>query len=119
VRPKYEKVKSTPKLFHGTTKRAWERIRKKGLLPMGRKFVHLTTKPEDALKVARRHGRNLILLEVDGNAMIRDGLPIWRASDVIYLAEKVPSKYIRVMTLGALDEKLQPLKTNIKNSEKQ
>ncbi|HIE23249.1 MAG TPA: RNA 2'-phosphotransferase [Candidatus Korarchaeota archaeon] len=103
VRPKYEKVKLTPRLFHGTTKRAWERIREKGLLPMGRKFVHLTIKPEDALNVARRQGGNIILLEVDGNAMIREGLSIWKASDVIYLAERVPLKYIRVVTFGAMD----------------
>ena len=102
VKPKYPEVQETPKLYHGTTRRAWERIKKTGLLPMGRKYVHLTTRLADALEVARRHGKDAIILEVDGNSMIREGLPIWRASDSIYLAEKVPPRYLRVVPPEAL-----------------
>ncbi len=115
VKPKYEEVKEAPRLFHGTTREAWERIKKSGLIPMGRRFVHLTTKQEVALNVARRHGSNPILLEVDGNSMIRDGLRLWKASDVIYLTEKVPPRYLKVIRSCALDYRQDRSKTNIKD----
>ncbi len=97
VKPKYEEASEVPKLFHGTTRKAWEKIKKNGLLPISRKFVHLTSKREIAIEVAKRHGKNPILLEVDGNSMIRDGLLLWKASNVIYLAKKVPPKYIKAI----------------------
>ncbi len=104
VMPKYEKVNEAPRLFHGTTKKAWQRIKRNGLLPLGRKFVHLTTKLREALDVAKRHGKDLILLEVDGNSMIGDGLILWKASDAIYLAKKVPPKYLKEVSSETLSE---------------
>ncbi len=117
VRPKYEEVKEAPRLFHGTTREAWERIKKNGLVPMGRRFVHLTTKPEIALDVAKRHGNNPILLEIDGNSMIGDGLSLWKATDIIYLTERVPPRYLKVLRLNALDCRQDCSKTNIKDSQ--
>ena len=97
VDPTGEEVRDPPILYHGTTERAWRRISAEGILPMGRRFVHLTPYPEVALEVASRRRGPLVLLEVDAPSMARDGLKIWRASPVIYLAERVPPEYVRLV----------------------
>ena len=55
VKPHYDKVQEAPRLFHGTTRKAWERIKRSGLLPMGRRYVHLTTDPKEAVKGSYCH----------------------------------------------------------------
>jgi len=97
VEPVGEPTREVPDvLYHGTTEQALNRILREGIKPMGRRFVHLTTNPEDALIVARRHGERVVILEIDAKKMVEDGLPIWKASEVVFLAELVPPEYMSV-----------------------
>ncbi len=67
-------------LYHGTPRRSLPSILRRGLLPMGRRFVHLSADPGLALEAARRRGPHAALLRVDAAGMVSAGLPIWRAS---------------------------------------
>ncbi|MGC9104592.1 MAG: RNA 2'-phosphotransferase [Candidatus Methanodesulfokora sp.] len=87
-------VRDVKVLYHGTTLRAWRRIKDEGIRPGKRRFVHLSSSVEDAIDVARRHGKDVVVLEIDAEAMIRDGYEIRRAGRGIYLVRKVPPKYI-------------------------
>ena len=52
------------KLYHGTSTDKLNSILKKGLKPMKRLYVHMTTNLEEAIDNARRHGKPVIL-EID------------------------------------------------------
>lgn len=82
-------------LFHGTTASAVPAILDRGLLPMGRQYVHLSADRETARAVgARRRGRVVILAVAAAEAhaagvTFRDGgHPVW-------LADAVPAEYLR------------------------
>ena len=50
-------------LFHGTTEEALPAIRREGLKPMGRRFVHLTSDREYALLVANaKQGQTIVVV---------------------------------------------------------
>ncbi|MFW6041063.1 MAG: RNA 2'-phosphotransferase [Thermoplasmatota archaeon] len=42
-------------LFHGTSPRSYKSIKREGLKPMDRKYVHLSKNLKDAYKVVKRH----------------------------------------------------------------
>jgi putative RNA 2'-phosphotransferase len=86
-------VRDVATLYHGTTLRAWRRIREEGIRSGKRKYVHLSPSVEDAFIVARRHGEDVVVLEVDARAMINDGFEIRKAGKV-YLVREVPPNYI-------------------------
>lgn len=87
-------VKDVKVLYHGITLRAWKRIKDEGIKPRKRRFVHLSSSVEDAVNVARRHGRDVIVLEINAEEMIKDGYEIRKAGKGIYLVREVPPKYI-------------------------
>lgn len=97
VEPVGEPTRDVPDvLYHGTTEEALRNILREGLRPMSRRFVHLTTNPRDALIVARRHGTNIVLLEIDAKRMVEEGHTLWKVSDLVFLAKVVPPKYLSV-----------------------
>ena len=81
-------------LFHGTAREALGEIREQGLLPMRRQYVHLTTDRQLALSVGRRHGA-ACLLEVDAKRAHCDGIVFYKANFTFWLADAVPSRFIR------------------------
>ena len=63
---KIQKEKAEPPavLYHGTAKRFVESIKEKGLLPMGRQYVHLSTDVETAISVGMRRDEDPVILEI-------------------------------------------------------
>jgi len=90
-----------PVLYHGTVRRSLPSIMRRGLLPMKRVAVHLSADLETALEVARRHGRDVVVLAVDTGCLRRHGVSVVRASPKIYLVEKVPPDCIEPLTNNA------------------
>jgi putative RNA 2'-phosphotransferase len=84
-------------LYHGTSPSAAERILAEGLNPMGRRMVHLSATVEDAVEVGRRHSPSPVVLAVDAKAAKEHGLRIMKASEKVYLADRVPPHLIRVL----------------------
>ena len=82
-------------LYHGTSNRALDSIRKTGLLPMNRQYVHLSSDVVTARKVGERHDRNPVILAVDAAKMHADGMKFFHsANDGTWMCEKVPVRYI-------------------------
>lgn len=79
-------------LYHGTSRSSMKGIRKYGLLPMQRKYVHLTESVFVAHKTAQRKGKPLILT-VMSDLMHRDGYEFYLVADT-WLVKKVPARYI-------------------------
>ena len=85
-----------PVLYHGTPRRNLASIAEKGLLPMKRRMVHLSIDPRDAYETGRRHGGDVVVLEVDTGCLRRLGIPVYRAGKTVYMAPRVPPECIRV-----------------------
>lgn len=81
-------------LYHGTRRRAYPHILQRGLNPMGRQYVHLTTSPELALRIGRRRDPEPLLLEVHAQRAYEEGIPFYQANPLIYLVDHLPSTYI-------------------------
>jgi putative RNA 2'-phosphotransferase len=81
-------------LFHGTARGALGEIRERGLLPMRRQYVHLTTDRQLAISVGGRHGA-ACLLEVDAKRAYAEGIVFYKANFTFWLADAVPSRFIR------------------------
>lgn len=96
VDPSLEKS-SEETLYHGTTKKALDKIMDEGLKPRNRKKVHLSSNIEEAEKVGRRRTDNPIILKVDVEGARRDGIDFEKASDRVFVSEEIPAKYISVI----------------------
>lgn len=86
-------------LYHGTAGRNLHLIMRKGLLPMRRNQVHLSSDRETAERVGRRHvakypGDKTVVLIVRAGQMHRDGHAFYISENGVWLADKVPPKYL-------------------------
>ena len=87
-------VKENLIIYHGTSKENEESIRKKGLIPMSREFVHLTEDLETAMKVGSRHGKEVLVYLVDVEKMLEDKMLIFKSKNNVYLSKHIPYKYL-------------------------
>ncbi len=82
-------------LYHGTVRSRLGSILSKGILPMGRTLVHLSSDYSDAVSTGRRHGRDVVVLVVDVECLKARGLRPARKGKTIYTVEHVPPECIR------------------------
>lgn len=83
-------------LYHGTAHRFFPSIKKEGLLPMGRQYVHLSTDIAMAESVGKRRDNHPVILEIDAKQAHQDGIDFYVGNDEVWLCDKVPSKYLRL-----------------------
>jgi len=81
------------KLYHGTTLKAYIKIKDEGLLSKGRQYVHLTDNIRTAKVVASRRTIDPVLLEIDTKEANAYGIKIFKSGDM-YLAETIPPELI-------------------------
>ena len=87
--------KEPPKiLYHGTAKRFLASIKKDGLLPKGRQYVHLSIDVDTASKVGKRRDNEPIILEINAKQAWDEGIKFYQGNDKVWLADFVPSKFI-------------------------
>jgi len=96
----YEPATGLGTLYHGTSPAALEAIRREGLQPRRRRFVHLATRRELAERIGRRKAAQPVVLEVDAAAALAGGVPFYRATDEIVLADRVPPAFLRPQVGG-------------------
>lgn len=83
-------------LLHRPATKSLDSIMKEGLLPMKRKYVHLTESIDMAKFVGSRYDSNPVILKIDTEAMQSDGVKIFRSGSDVWLTENVSSKYIKI-----------------------
>lgn len=81
-------------LYHGTAKRFMVAIKKEGLLPQSRQYVHLAIDKETAIQVGKRRDNNPVLLVVNSRKAYEDGILFYHGNSKVWLANAIPSKYI-------------------------
>ncbi len=84
-------------LYHGTARRFVESISKNGLLPQSRQYVHLSQDIETAEKVGKRHDDKPCILIIDAKTAWNDGIKFYFGNEKVWLADAIPSIYIRKM----------------------
>ncbi len=100
VEPSYPPLRPLPeRLYHGTSAASLEGIRRRGILPMRRRFVHLSFTFEDAVETGRRHGSPVAVLEVDPACLEERGIRVYRAGPRVAVARWVPWECVRRVTL--------------------
>jgi putative RNA 2'-phosphotransferase len=83
-------------LFHGTSHRAVEAIRREGLKPMGRHHVHLSTDEATARAVGQRHGRPVVF-RIAAEAMAQSGVKFYLSANGVWLVNAVPPEHLAEM----------------------
>jgi len=81
-------------LYHGTARRFLDSIMEKGLLPMGRQYVHMSADIETAEQVGRRRDNRPVILTVDAKQAAADGIKFYIGNDKVWLADQIPPQYL-------------------------
>ena len=93
-RPTYEPVEPPDVLYHGTAPETREAIKREGLRPMQRQYVHLAATRETAHSIALRHTHEPVILSIDASRAHADGMAFYHPTEEIYLCAHVPATYI-------------------------
>jgi putative RNA 2'-phosphotransferase len=80
-------------LLHGTSESALPVIRREGIHPMRRQYVHLTTSRDIAGRVGGRHGKASVL-EIDALRASEAGVAFYRANESFWLTDYVAPEFI-------------------------
>ncbi len=81
-------------LFHGTAPATAAPVRKEGLRPMARHYVHLSVDTATAAQVGRRKAKQPVILRIRAGEAHRAGVPFYRGNDLIWLADRVGPEFI-------------------------
>lgn len=94
----YKEYEGNGILYHGTSKKAYEEIKKSGKIKsMSRQYVHLSKNTEVATRVGKRHSHEEepVIIEVDADAMKRDGIKLYESDNGVVLVKEVGIEYFR------------------------
>ncbi len=93
VKLEYKASKPPETLYHGTTEDSIDKIMQEGLKPMNRQYVHLSAVKKEAIQVAKRRSKNIILLEVQARKAYSKGTEFYY-SDSVWLCKYLHFDYI-------------------------
>jgi putative RNA 2'-phosphotransferase len=93
-RIKIQEYKPPEFLYHGTVNRFLDQIKKNGLLPKSRQYVHLSTDIKTAQLVGKRRDKKPIILKIYSGKAYEEGIKFYHGNENIWLADKIESKYI-------------------------
>jgi len=92
----YEPCTPPPILYHGTAPDALEAIRRNGLRPMGRQYVHLSPDTETAIRVGARHDEQPVVVTVHAAGAHTAGAEFYQADEAVYLVKRVPVEFLEL-----------------------
>ncbi len=94
MRPDYPVVEPPVVLYHGTAPENLPAIRREGLQPMARQFVHLAATPELARSIALRHTGDPVILAVRAREAYVQGVGFYQPIPEVYLCDEVLPVYL-------------------------
>jgi len=95
VKVEYQEDQEVKTLYHGTSISKLDAILREGIKPMGRVMVHLTPSVQDAIEVALRKGKKIVVFEIDADRLRQEGFKVYKASSKVYVTSYVPPSAIR------------------------
>ena len=91
---RYEPCTPPPTLYHGTSPDVMDVIRREGLRPMERQYVHLSTDPDTAVQVGTRHAERPVVLTVRAADAHVAGVVFYQADEAVYLVKYIPPEFL-------------------------
>jgi len=91
---RYEPCIPPPFLYHGTSPDALVSIRREGLKPMERQYVHLSPDPETAVRVGARHDKCPVVITIRAAEAHAAGVEFYQADEAVYLAMYIPPEFL-------------------------
>lgn len=96
VKIKKERIMPPETLYHGTTHKAFEKIKTEGLKSMDRQFVHLSEDLGTARIVGKRRDKEPIILIVHSKKAYENGVGFYKGNDTTWLSDAIPVEYIEI-----------------------
>ena len=81
-------------LYHGTARQTLSAIRDDGLRPQPRRYVHLSSTRDEAVRVGSRHGTPVVLT-VDAQGLHEAGHTLYPSTDAVWLTDRVPMQFLQ------------------------
>lgn len=89
-----KELKAIPEVFyHGTTEKAYIKIKFEGLKKQKRQYVHLSLDEETAYNVGKRRTQNPVIVIIDAKLASKDGIKFFKSGETI-LTEFLEPKYL-------------------------
>lgn len=92
---KYEEETPPAMLYHGTAKRFLNSIKKEGLKPTSRQYVHLSEDIETPKMVGKRRDSDPVILYIDTVEAIKAGVKFYKANDKVWLCKELLPQFIK------------------------
>lgn len=89
---KFKELKPPDVLYHGTSFANYQLIKKFGIKPMNRQYVHLSLDVETAINVGKRHG-DVKIIKINAKQMYHDGIKFYKSDNGIWLTDFVDTRY--------------------------
>ena len=83
------------RLYYPSTPEEIDLLLETGLKPIDRKKVHLSKTIENAIEAGKSRVERPLVLEVDCQSAISDGIVIQRAATTVFLTNEIPQKYLK------------------------
>ena len=81
-------------LYKGVKRKTYPSLLEYGLLPGSKEYVVMTRDRDFAIRIARRLDQKPIILEIRARVAAEEGIDFYPFGDSIYLADRVPARYI-------------------------
>lgn len=96
---KISKEKAIPPkiLYHGTSHNSLIDIKKNGLFPMSRQYVHLSEDVATAHLVGKRKDKNPVILVVNTENARAKGIGFYLGNEKVWLADNIPTEFIEIL----------------------
>lgn len=83
-------------LYHGTDRSFLPSILSQGLKAGTRQYVHLSITKDRALQVARRKGKNPVIITIRASEAFQKGIKFYAGNENVCLAENIPSEFLEI-----------------------
>lgn len=92
---RHDSVVPSEILYHGTSRKNLEFILRRGIMPMHRQYVHLSTSAEEAKSVGLRRDEKPVVIRVLALQAHKNGIKFFKAG-AVFLSEPIPPRFLEL-----------------------
>lgn len=89
-------IKPPQFLYHGTSPSFVQKIKKEGLKPMRRQYVHLSKTIEEAIEVGKRKSNYTVVFKIFAQRAFEKGIQFYDMGEVV-LVKNIPPEFLEII----------------------